>query len=305
MPRRGRGASSRRSLLGAALAVLSAAPACDEGGGGGSPTTPAPAAAAGIARIEVVSEPAANDTYLAGEEIVFGVWLTSGLPVEAVGPAFLTFDLGLARQPAELARTDGERLEFRYRIRRGDYDGDGVSVPEGELAFSPGGGLSVGGVPLDPRVPEIPGEGAHRVYARFSPGESVVFDDGLELLPDPPEGTPVAGCAAVEDAAPIVEAVLDGTPGRAATLFAAALGSGRCAELPAGEAAIFLSAWIREYRGRIYDLVLAYGPGDSARGRTSENWWTLGDYLAPTPGAASGSRSPAQYIGPPRSAGKP
>lgn len=305
MPRRGPGASFPRLLLGVAPAVLSVAPGCGEGGGAGGPTTPEPAPAAGIARIEVVSEPAAKDTYLAGEEIVFGVWLTSGRAVEAVGAAFLTFELGLARQPAELARTDGERLEFRYRIRRGDYDGDGVSVPEGELAFSPGGGLSVGGVPLDPRVPEIPREAGHRVFARFAPGDAVVFDDDPEFIAEPPEGTPVAGCAAVEDAAPIVEAVLDGDPGRAATLFAAAWQSGRCAELPVGEPAIFLSAGIREYRGRPYVLVLAYGPGDSVRGRASANWWTLAGYLAPAPGASSGARSPAQYIGPPRSAGKP
>ena len=305
MPRRRLDASSFRPLPGIALAVLSVATACDDAGGAGGPTMPGPAPAAGIARIEVVSEPAANDTYLAGEEVVFGVWLTSGLAVEAVGAAFLTFELGLARQPAELARTDGERLEFRYRIRRGDYDGDGVSVPEGEIAFSPGGGLSVGGVPLDPRVPEIPPEAAHRVFAHFVPGESVVFDDRIEILADPPEGIPVAGCAAVEDAASIVEAVLDGDPVRAATLFATARQSGRCAELPVGEAAIFLSAGIREYRGRIYDLVLAYGPGDSVRGLASANWWTLGDYLASVPGASSRALSPAQYIGPPRSAGKP
>lgn len=302
MPRSGVLASAL-PLVAVALAILLSAPACDDGGAA-RPTTPAPDRTAGIDRIEIVSEPAANGTYLAGEEIVFAVFLTSGLTVEAVGSAFLTFELGRARQPAELVRTDGEYLEFRYRIRCDDHDGDGLGVPEGEIAFTRGGGLSVGGVPVDPRVPELPPDEAHRVFARHLPGDSVVFDDGLEFVADPPEGIPVAGCATVADAAPLVEAVLDGDPVRAATLFAAARQSGRCAELPVGEAAIFLSAGIREYRGRTYDLVLAYGPGDTVRGRTSANWWTLGDYLAPAPGSC-GARSPAQYIGPPRSAGKP
>ena len=299
MLRQDRSASVLPLALGALLA-LGAAPACDDGAAGGGPTTPRPDPTAGIARIEILSEPEARDTYLAGEEIVFGVFLTSGLAVEAVGSAFLSFDLGLAREPAELVRTDGDHLEFRYRIRRGDYDGDGVSVPGGELAFSPGGGLSVGGVPLDPRLPEIPADEAHRVFARYLQGESVVFDDTLESFAEPPEGVPVAGCAEIADAAPIVEAVLDGAPARAATLFGTARQNGRCAELPAGEPAIFLAAAIREHGGVIYDLALAYGPGDLVRGRTRANWWTLGDYLAP-----ADSLSPAQYIGPPRSAGKP
>lgn len=273
------GAALRRLLAGAGALALAG---CG-GEGADSPATPRPDAAAGIARIAVVSQPETGETYLAGEEVSIGVWLTSGLPVEASGEVFLHFDLGLARQPALLAETSGERLEFRYSIRRGDYDGDGISVPEGELAFSPGGSLGVGGVPVDIRVPALPAEGAHRVFARFAPGERVVFADGSTPLAGAFEEVPAAGCADPEEAAAVVEAALAGDPARAASLYAAAYSGGRCAELAPAEPALFLTAEIRDYEGVPYDLALAFGPGDGARGRTRANWWTLADFLVPPP----------------------
>ena len=275
-----------RALLAGLLAGTGAAalPACG-GEGADSPTTPRRDAAAGIARIAVVSRPETGETNLAGEEVSIGVWLTSGLPVEAVGEVFLHFDLGLARQPARLRETGGERLEFRYSVRRGDYDGDGISVPEGELAFSSGAVLSVGGVPVDIRVPALPAEGGHRVFARFAPGERVVFADGSATLAGALEEVPAAGCSDPEDAAAVVEAALAGDPARAASLYAAAFSGGRCAELPPAEPALFLTAEIRDYEGVPYDLALAFGPGDGARGREQANWWTLADFLAPSGGA--------------------
>lgn len=273
------GAALRPLLAGAGALALAG---CG-GEGADSTATPRPDAAAGIARIAVVSQPGTGETYLAGEEVSIGVWLTSGLPVEASGEVFLHFDLGLARQPALLAETSGERLEFRYSIRRGDYDGDGISVPEGELAFSPGGSLGVGGVPVDIRVPALPAEEAHRVFARFAPGERVVFADGSTPLAGALGEVPAAGCSDPEEAAAVVEAALAGDPARAASLYAAAFSGGRCAELAPAEPALFLTAEIRDYEGVPYDLALAFGPGDGARGRTRANWWTLADFLAPPP----------------------
>lgn len=277
----------RARLAGFLVGLLAGAGAAAFAGCGGegadSPTAPRPDAAAGIARIEIVSQPATGRTYLAGEEVSIGVWLTSGLPVEASGEVSLRFDLGLSRLAAVLAETSGERLEFRYSIRRGDYDGDGISVPEGELAFSAGGSLSVGGVPVDIRVPALPAEAEHRVFARFAPGERVVFAEGSTSLAGAFEEVPAAGCADPEDAAAVVEAALAGDPARAASLYAAAFSGGRCAALPAAEPALFLTAEIRDYEGVPYDLALAFGPGDGARGRTEANWWTLADFLAPPP----------------------
>ena len=275
----------RRSRLLAAIPLAAVGfSACD--GEDGSPTSPAPTGAGGarIDRVEVVSAPAAGGAYLAGEELAFGVWLTSGAPVEAAGDVFLIFDLGLAREPAALTGVDGEWLEFRYRIRPGDYDGDGVSVPAGELMFSAGGSLRVGGIALDPNLPELPPVEEHRVFARYAPGETLAFDAALDRLPVPSLGVSGAiGCTARDDFVQIVEAVLDQNLAAAAGLWSAARQTGRCAALVEGEAAIFLSAEILEHDGVIYDLVLAYGPGELRGERVAANWWTLADFLAPAP----------------------
>ena len=268
----------------AALCLLPLS-ACEEGEGG--PTSPEPdgPASAQIDRVEIVSEPAANGTYLGDEELVFSVLVTSGEEVETTGEVFLIFDLGLASQPAALAASEAGRLEFRYRIRRGDYDGDGISVPEGELMFSPGATLRIGGADLDASIRELPANGDHRVFARFSPGESLVFDTTIDRFPLESLGLSGAiGCAEIEDFAGIVEAVLEGNAAGAAALFQVAWQTGRCATLNAGAPAIFLSAAIAEHRNEIYDLVLAYGPGANPGGQeTATNWWTLGDFLAEPP----------------------
>lgn len=273
-----------RRAAAAALALF-ALSACEEGGEG--PTSPEPGSPSNalIDRVEIVSEPVANGTYLDGEELVFAVLITSGEAVEATGEVFLIFDLGLASQPAVLAASEAGRLEFRYEFRRGDYDGDGVSVPEGELMFSPGATLRVGAADIDASVPELPADGQHRVFARYSPGESLVFDTMLDRFPLESLGLDGAiGCAEIEDFVPIVEAVLEGNAAGAATFFQVGWQTGGCATLTQDTPAIFLSAAVQEHRGEIYDLVLAYGPGAGPGGQeTAANWWTLADFLAEPP----------------------
>lgn len=268
----------------AALCLFALA-ACEEGGEG--PTSPGPGGPSNalIDRVGIVSEPAANGTYLDGEELVFHVLLTSGEDVATTGEVFLIFDLGLASQPAALAAHEAGRLEFRYQIRRGDYDGDGISVPEGELMFAPGATLRIGNADLDASVPALPADAGQRVFARYSPGESLVFDTMLDRFPLDSLGLDGAiGCAAIEDFVPIVEAVLEGNAAGAAALFQIAWQTGRCATLNEGAPAIFLSAAVQEHRGEIYDLVLAYGPGSVPGGsETTTNWWTLADFLAEPP----------------------
>ena len=274
----------RAGWAAAALLVLSLS-ACENGEGG--PTSPEPdePSNALIDRVEVVSEPAANGTYLEGEELVFHVLVTSGEEVETTGEVFLIFDLGLASQPAALAASEAGRLEFRYRIRRGDYDGDGISVPEGELMFSPGATLRIGNADLDASVRELPADGEHRVFARFSPRDSLVFDTMLDRFPLDSLGLDGAiGCAGIEDFAGIVEAVLEGNAAGAATLFQVGWQTGGCVTLTQDTPAIFLSAAIAEHRDEIYDLVLAFGPGTGPGGQeTAANWWTLADFLAEPP----------------------
>lgn len=269
------------AFVAAALCSLSLS-GCEEGEGG--PTTPGPggSTSAQIDRVEIVSEPAANGTYLDGEELVFSVLVTSGEEVETTGEVFLIFDLGLASQPAALTAREAGRLEFRYRIRRGDYDGDGISIPEGELMLGSGASLQIGGADLDREISEVPATGEHRVFARYAPGESLVFDTTLDRFPLESLGlTGAIGCSAMEDLAEIVEAVLEGNAVGAATRFQVGWQTGGCATLTQGMPAIFLAAAIAEHRNEIYDLVLAYGPGAGPAGQaTTTNWWTLGDFLA-------------------------
>ena len=157
-----------------------------------------------------------------------------------------------------------------------------MGVPAGELTFAPGASLRVGGVPLDPAVPELPPVPEHRVFARYAPGQSLRFDATLDGFPVDSLGVEGAvGCAAPEDLVPIVEAVLDGNLPAAEAAWGAGFVTGRCAFLIEGEPAIFLSAAVSQHEGVIYDLVLAFGPGEVVGGETlTANWWTLGDFLA-------------------------
>ena len=258
--------------------------ACEEGEVPTSPGSGGPASAL-IDRVEIVSEPSANGTYLVGEELVFAVLVTSGEEVETTGEVFLIFDLGLASQPATLTAHEAGRLEFRYPIRRGDYDGDGIGVPAGELMLGAGASLRVGGADLERGIPELPADGHHRVFAHFAPGETVVFDPTLDRFPVDTLGpNEIVGCASTEDIAPIVEAVLEGNVPGAANLWSVAYQLGNCAALNENKPAIFLSARIREHRGEIYDLVLVYGSGATlGNPELPANWWTLGGFVEPTP----------------------
>ncbi len=243
---------------------------CETAGNGGGGVAPVPASAQ-VDRVEVVSAPERGGTYLLGEEVVFALTLTRGGMIEATGSAWLEFDLGLARQPAALRPTAADRLEFAYRLRRGDHDRDGVSVPAGEIVLSAGGRLRLGGEDLDLRVPGLPADPDHRVFARFDPGDPVLLDATFELpgVELSLGGTP--GCATVEEMTPIVEAALGGEPGRAESLFFSGVQLGRCTLLDAGSEAIFLSAEIAGEEDSAYDLALVFAETD--------NWWTLGDFL--------------------------
>ncbi len=232
-----------------------------------------------IVRIEVLSEAGANGTYLVGEELRFGAWVGGGETVDWTGAIWLVFDLGLARQPAALVAADGGRLEFAYAVRRGDYDGDGVSAAEGELEFGSGATLTISGQTVDAAVPALAPAPDHRVYGVHEPGEAVAFAAATEPLPGWLASEEAVGCRNREEVEEIVRAVLAGDLARAAAGYAAGFQSGRCASLVPGGQGIFLSAAVFGEGSDIVDLVLAYGPGDTVLGGETANWWTLGAFV--------------------------
>ncbi len=247
---------------------------CENGVG---PSLPDPFAPDPVVdRIEILSAPQRGSTYLVDEELVFGVTLARGGELEAAGSAWLEFDLGLSRQVAELRPIEGERLEFAYRLRRGDHDADGVSVPGGEIALSDGGSITLDSQPIDLSLPAIPPNPDHRVFARFAPGENVLLDATFESPEVTLELEGAPGCEDLDTIEPIVEAALRGEPDRAETLFFQGVQFGRCALLDAGREAIFLDAEIGGDAGLSWDLVLVYAEGGGA---SPSNWWTLGDFL--------------------------
>ena len=245
-----------------------------------SPDAPGDGGAGRIVRVEVLSQPAARDTYLVSEEVRLGAWVGGASAVAWEGSVWLVFDLGLASEPAELVAAEAERLEFAYRVRRGDYDGDGISAPEAELRFGPGASLTSDGAALDPAVPALETQPEHRVYGRREPGETVVFTAATEQLPAPLAANeqPV-GCRDREVVEDLVGAVLGGDLASAAARYTAAFAARECAELVSGEEAIFLSAAVVEQDAEIVDLVLAYGPARVAGGVETANWWTLADFV--------------------------
>lgn len=229
----------------------------------------------------MLSEPASHGTYLAGEEVRIGASVGGASALEWEGSVWLVFDLGLASEPAELTRSEGEQAEFVYRIRRGDYDGDGISAPEGELQFGPGASLTADAGAVDPALPALEIQPDHRVFARHEPGETIVFSHSVVQLPAPLVASEAAvGCREREVVEELVGAVLRGDLSAAAARYGAARIAGECAELVAGETAIFLSAAIFEEEGEVVDVVLAYGPARLENGGAeTANWWTLGDFV--------------------------
>ena len=246
-----------------------------------SPDDPDREGAGRIVRLEILSEPDAHGTYLVGEEVRLGAWVGGATTVEAEGSVWLGIALGRARQPAELVETGDERLEFAYRIRRGDYDGDGISVPAGELEFGPGAALTADGAAVDPAVLALEAQPDHRVFGKHEAGETVAFTAATEQLPAPfASDEQAVGCRDREVLEDLVRAVLGGDFIAAASRYTFAAAAGECAELVAGEPAIFLSAAVFDDGGDVVDLVLAYGPARLANaGGETANWWTLGDFI--------------------------
>ena len=133
-----------------------------------------------VTSVAVVSEPVADGTYQAGEEIRIAVEFDGTVLVE--GTPVLTLGIGGRSRDAALASGSGTaRLEFGYEVAEDDYDEDGIEI---------GGDALTGGA-----VEDESGNAAGRSFEALGPlaGHRVVADVaaptvvGVEIVP-PDEG---------------------------------------------------------------------------------------------------------------------
>ena len=89
-----------------------------------------------VTRVEVYSRPQDGIAYGAGEQIRVSVELSQ--VVEVTGDPTLTLNLGTEARQAALSSSNGQNLDFRYEVRVGDADADGVSIPANALTLSGG-----------------------------------------------------------------------------------------------------------------------------------------------------------------------
>ena len=120
------------------------------------------AVAPAVFEVRIVSKPARNDTYGAGEAIELSV--TFDEVVHATGEPVLTLSVGGGSQQAGLVSGSGtETLLFRYTVREDDLDDDGISVAANALT---GGVIEDGhGNAVDRTFAALPAAAGHMVDA--------------------------------------------------------------------------------------------------------------------------------------------
>lgn len=94
------------------------------------------ATAVEVAGLRFSSEPRDGETYRLGEGIE--VTVQFGLEVEVTGDPQLALEIGSRRVHAALRYHEGDTLWFRYVVRAGDRDSDGVGVPADALMLNGG-----------------------------------------------------------------------------------------------------------------------------------------------------------------------
>ena len=127
-----------------------------EGGGDGAPA---------IGDVAVVTEPPENHTHVIGDAIE--VAITFNQVVHVTGVPTLALSIGAdTRQAAYRAGSGTTQLRFRYVVRAGDYDGDGISIGAGPTSLVGGTIQDDAGNDARRTFRALPKDGFHRVGAR-------------------------------------------------------------------------------------------------------------------------------------------
>ena len=85
------------------------------------------------------------DTYAIGDWILLDVWFSEEVTV--TGDPQLALNIGSVTRMAEFdpRHTDGQNVRFRYKVKSGDEDTDGVAIPANALTLNGGTISSAGG----------------------------------------------------------------------------------------------------------------------------------------------------------------
>ena len=119
-----------------------------------------------ITRVAIVSTPAANNAYREGERIDVEIDYSDDVRViDASGSLVLELTIGENKVKAALVapRTDARKLVFRYTVRSGDYDADGISI--GADALQDGRIVDDVGDEVDRTFDPLPNQSGHMVRA--------------------------------------------------------------------------------------------------------------------------------------------
>ena len=123
-----------------------------------------------ITRVAIVSTPAANNAYQEGERIEVEIDYSDDVRVDTTGGSLmLELTIGENKVKAALVarRTDARKLVFRYTVRSGDYDADGISIGSDALGDD---GQIVDRVdePVDRTFDPLPNQSGHMVRAEVA-----------------------------------------------------------------------------------------------------------------------------------------
>ena len=120
-----------------------------------------------ITRVAIVSTPAANNAYQEGERIEVEIDYSDDVRVvDTEGSLMLELTIGENKPKAALVarRTDARKLVFRYTVRSGDYDADGISIGSDALGDD-GQIVDRVGDEVDRAFDPLPNQSGHMVRA--------------------------------------------------------------------------------------------------------------------------------------------
>ena len=115
-----------------------------------------------VAALLFTSDPGADDTYSAGDEITVRVMFT-GSAVETSGTPQLALVIGATTRQATCAAHDNYYLECLYTVVAGDSDTDGISIRANSVTKPNGATIRWDGMDIPLYHDAVPADSGHKV----------------------------------------------------------------------------------------------------------------------------------------------